>query len=396
MSPPKLTKELLKRLFVAASIRRWNDQACPVEFSELDKQAHKAMVAILLAKHARARVNYHNLITYFCFEFLSRVVLTDIKPPIYYALLKQHRGALADYVQEEVQGEVQAYGLFANLHAYLCHPPDDLEHALLRAAHNYVSAWEFNLIYDFNPRMYGVQEIKDSLDNALLQDGEYLSQVPHLKLLASMFAKLRFQKRWSQTPRVPPTSVLGHALYVALCAFLLSFDVGACESMRINHFLGGLFHDLPEILTRDIISPIKHGVKGLDAYLKEIEAQEMENKLLRYVSPDFKADLLYFTQKEFADRYLDPQTKQAHCVDLSTLWEHYNHDTYQSVCGSLLKICDQLSAFIEAKMSIAHGVCSDVLVRGAEKIYHKYAHEVMCGVDMGALFDYFACPGSSS
>ncbi|WP_104690034.1 HD domain-containing protein [Helicobacter felis] len=396
MRKPHLNPKLLKRLFIAASIRRWNDQACPVEFSELDKQAHKAMVVILLAKHARESVNYSRLITYFFYEFLNRVVLTDIKPPIYYKLLETHRQALADYVQRELQEELRGYALFNDLHAYLCHPPQDLEFTLLRAAHHYVSAWEFSLIYDSNPRMYGVQEIKDSLDNALLQDGEHLSQVPHLKLLASMFAQLRFQKRWSQTPRVPPTSVLGHALYVALCAFLLSFDLNACESMRINHFLGGLFHDLPEILTRDIISPIKHGVEGLDAYLKEIEVQEMENKLLRYVNPELRADLLYFTQEEFKDRYLDPQSKQTRIVDLDTLWETYNHNEYQSVCGTLLKICDQLSAFIEAQMSITHGVRSDVLVCGAEKILSKYAHKSMCGVNMGALFSDFACDGSCS
>ncbi|WP_104751173.1 HD domain-containing protein [Helicobacter salomonis] len=396
MRQPQLTPGFLKRLFIAASIRRWNDQACPVEFSELDKQAHKAMVAILLAKHAPDPINYSRLITYFCFEFLSRVVLTDIKPPIYYKLLETHRQALADYVQEEVQEEVKGYVLFKDLHTYLCHPPEDLESALLRAAHHYVSAWEFSLIYDFNPRMYGVQEIKDSLDNALLKDGEHLSQVPHLKLLASMFAQLRFQKRWSQTPRVPPTSVLGHALYVALCAFLLSFDLGACESMRVNHFLGGLFHDLPEILTRDIISPIKHGVKGLDTYLKEIEAQEMENKLLRYVSAEFREDLLYFTQDEFSNRYLDPQTKQVHHVDLDTLWQTYNRNLYQGVCGTLLKVCDQLSAFIEATMSIAHGVRSDVLVRGAAKIQQKYARKSLCEVDVGVLFRDFTCDGPCS
>ncbi|MFC3846961.1 HD domain-containing protein [Helicobacter baculiformis] len=366
-----------------------------MEFSELDKQAHKAMVVVLLAKHT-ANIDYHRLITYFFFEFLSRVVLTDIKPPIYYELLKEHRHALADYVVAEVQEELRGYTLFADLHTYLCYPPNELEYQLLRAAHNYVSAWEFNLIYDFNPKMYGVQEIKDSLDSALLQDGSHLSQVPHLNLLTSMFAQLRFQKRWSQTPRVPSTSVLGHALYVALCAFLLSFDVRASDRMRINHFLGGLFHDLPEILTRDIISPIKHGVKGLDSYLKDLEARAMEEKLLRYVSSDFRQDLLYFTQDEFANRYLDPHTKRVNIVSLEALWKDYNHNIYQSVCGTLLKVCDQLSAFIEAKMSIAHGVRSDVLVQGAEKIFEKYAHYSLHGVDMGALFRGFTCDGSCS
>lgn len=95
----------------------------------------------------------------------------------------------------------------------------------------------------------------------------------NVRELVTMFGQLRFQKRWSQTPRIPATSVLGHTLIVALSAYLVSFDIGCCKQMRINHFLCGLFHDLPEILTRDIISPIKRSVKGLDEFIKKIEEE---------------------------------------------------------------------------------------------------------------------------
>ena len=49
MRKPTLNIALLRRIFVAANIRRWNDQATPVEFYELDKQAHKIVIAYLLA-----------------------------------------------------------------------------------------------------------------------------------------------------------------------------------------------------------------------------------------------------------------------------------------------------------------------------------------------------------
>ncbi|MGZ7169402.1 MAG: HD domain-containing protein [Halobacteriota archaeon] len=32
-----------------------------------------------------------------------------------------------------------------------------------------------------------------------------------------------------------------------------------CYRRRFHNFFGGLFHDLPEALTRDIISPVKRG-----------------------------------------------------------------------------------------------------------------------------------------
>ena len=51
LQTPRLSASLLRRIFVAASIRRWNDQACPVEFVELDKQAHKMVIAYIFAKY---------------------------------------------------------------------------------------------------------------------------------------------------------------------------------------------------------------------------------------------------------------------------------------------------------------------------------------------------------
>ncbi|BCZ17695.1 Competence protein ComGF [Helicobacter sp. NHP19-003] len=390
MTTPHLSRALLERLFVAASIRRWNDQACPIEFSELDKQAHKAMVVVLLAKH-HAGVDWDKLLNYFCFEFLSRVVLTDIKPPIYYKLLEKHRMDLAAYVWGVLAPEVQGYDIFDTLQDYFCNPPKNLESQLLKAAHDYVSAWEFGFIHRFYPEGYGVQEIKAHFDTSLKGHAPLLDQVEHLELLTSMFGQLRLQKRWSQTPRVPPTSVLGHALFVAFCAFLLSFDLKACPVMRLNHFLGGLLHDLPEVLTRDIISPIKHGVKGLDSHLKTLEAEVMQEHIWRYLDADLAQDLRYFTEKEFDDRYIDPSSKKAMSLESeSALWECFNKNEFNGVSGRLLKFCDQLSAFLEAKISIAHGIKSDVLVNGAKKIQQKCQSTFLQGVHLGALFGEFA------
>ena len=45
-----INKGLITRLFEAASIQRWNDHVRPVEFTELDKQAHKIIIAYVLGK----------------------------------------------------------------------------------------------------------------------------------------------------------------------------------------------------------------------------------------------------------------------------------------------------------------------------------------------------------
>ncbi|HHX75692.1 MAG TPA: HAD family hydrolase, partial [Firmicutes bacterium] len=83
-----ITKELLQLLFAAAAIQRWNDHNRPHKgFTELDKQAHKMIYAFLLAKFEEAdrgvSINWRHLIEGAFFEFLHRILLTDIKPPIF-------------------------------------------------------------------------------------------------------------------------------------------------------------------------------------------------------------------------------------------------------------------------------------------------------------------------
>lgn len=75
-----------------------------------------------------------------------------------------------------------------------------------------------------------------------------------LARFANLCGQLRFQIRWTQAPRIPATSVLGHMFIVATFAYFFSLSVDACTARANNNFFCGLFHDLPELLTRDIIS----------------------------------------------------------------------------------------------------------------------------------------------
>ena len=398
---PILGTALLRRIFIAASIRRWNDQATPVEFSELDKQAHKIVIAYILAKieedsaqDSTQKIDWERLIQYFCFEFFERIVLTDIKPPIFYRLQESHRAQLTDFTLTKMQDELEGYPFVQEMEQYLKNPPaQNLEYKILQAAHFYASKWEFDIIYHFAPFMYDVENIKKIIDKEV-EKHYHLSGIQKFILfknyreLITMFGQLRFQKRWSQTPRVPATSVLGHTLIVALCGYLLSFDIGACKQMRINHFFCGLFHDLPEILTRDIISPIKRSVEGLDEQIKQIEEKAVREKILNIVPTNIAEDITYFTQNEFSNRYkiecFSPQN-----TDAKTLLSAYNSDEYSPIYGEFLKICDQLSAFLEAKISIAHGISSKDLTDGADEILKKCSDIQINNIDIGAIFRDF-------
>ena len=56
-----ITPGLITVFYDAASMQRWNDYPRLVELTELDKQAHKFIIAYFLAAFEED-INYHNLI----------------------------------------------------------------------------------------------------------------------------------------------------------------------------------------------------------------------------------------------------------------------------------------------------------------------------------------------
>ena len=60
--------ELIKMIFDAANIQRWNDHVRTQNFTELDKQAHKMLIAYVLARHeedAGAKIDWQKIIEAF-------------------------------------------------------------------------------------------------------------------------------------------------------------------------------------------------------------------------------------------------------------------------------------------------------------------------------------------
>lgn len=397
-----LNKEFIEFLYEAAHIQRWNDHIRPNGFTELDKQAHKMMILYVLAKYEEqdhgAEVNWRVLIEGGIFEFLHRIILTDIKPPIYHTLMRAHGKELNRWVYNEMEKRITGIdqAFFAKMKNYFDNQDEHkLERKLLRAAHYLATQWEFGIIYHFNQGIYGIDETKTAIESAI-EDHYELAGVQKLFLkgksskFIDLVGQLRFQKRWAQSPRVPETSVMGHVLVVAILAYFCALKMQACDERIVNDFLCGLFHDLPEVLTRDIISPIKTSVEGLDELIKEIEKRQVEEKLLPLIPYQWHADICYFTQNEFADKVIiDGEEVLCSAEEIN---DKYNEDKkgYKAIDGSVLKCCDHLAAFVEAYLSTEYGIKSRHLQNGIKTLREKYAGKVVAGINFGAIYDEFA------
>ena len=174
---------------------------------------------------------------------------------------------------------------------------------------------------------------------------------------------------------------------MALLSYILSLEIGACEKRRYNNFFAGLFHDLPEVLTRDIISPVKNSIEGLSELIKAIEEEQMEQMLLPLLPGEWRHEMRYFTDDEFSCRIiLDGRTIK---VSTEKINELYNFDRFSPVDGSIIEFCDKFAAYMEAYLSIKHGITSKHLIDGHSDVYRRFARKKIAGIDVGVIFDYF-------
>jgi putative hydrolase of HD superfamily len=395
-----IKKALVEFLYESAHIQRWNDHMRPKGgFTELDKQAHKMIIAWVLAKFEsedrKTAVNWRRLIEGGLFEFLHRVRVTDIKPPVFHELMARHGEELNRWVLDELEGRVDSLpgDFFAKFTLYLTDPEySALEKKILKAAHYLATDWEFQMIYQLNSHIYGVEETRARIANELEEHYDLVG-VQKIGLgrktrhFIDLVGQLRFQQRWAQSPRVPETSVMGHMLIVAMLAYFCSLEIGACEARLGNNYFAGLFHDLPEVLTRDIISPVKSSVAGLDDLIKEIETRQVAQKLFPLLPDGWRPEIRYYVEDEFANKIIvDGRVEK---VGEGAIGASYNEDRFSPLDGELVKACDHLAAYIEASLSIAHGITSQPLRDGAQALYGKYRRRHVAGVDFGQLFEYF-------
>jgi putative hydrolase of HD superfamily len=383
-----INPKIIDSIFSSASIQRWNDYPRMMELVELDKQAHKFIIAYFIAKLEKD-VNYTHLIEAGIFEFLRRVVVTDIRPDVFRKALKQKGAELNKWVISKLKDSIKDIdngNFLKKFEDYLA--DEDIykkERFILKAASYLATRWEFNIVYQTSSFLHDIDNVKKEVEEEIEDYYELIGvrKIALNKKLAKVIdlsGRLRFQKRWAQTPRIPETSVLGHMLTVAVFGYFYSIKINACDKRLENNFFTALFHDLPEALTRDIISPVKYSVDELSELISEFEITKIEDDILPNVPEEIKKEFSYLlglydgTKDEFLDKtHLNGKIKIED--DLSK----FNENKYNVIDGLALKQCDKLSAFVEASLSISHGIKSKELVNGKKQIIESL--KTIQGVD---------------
>lgn len=387
-----INPRIIDYIFSSASIQRWNDYPRMVELVELDKQAHKFIIAYFIAKLEKD-INFTHLIEAGIFEFLRRVVVTDIRPDVFRKALQKKSREINAWVISKLASSIKDIdnGTFLQkFEEYLSNPEMyKKERFILKAASYLATKWEFSIVYQTSQFLNDIEDVKKSVDEEI-EDYYELIGVRKIALnkklgkIIDLSGRLRFQKRWAQTPRIPETSVLGHMLTVAIFGYFFSLEVNACDKRLQNNFFTALFHDLPEALTRDIITPVKYCVDELSEIIAEYEIEKIQKSILPNIPEILHEEFSYILglydgiKEEFTNK-IKNNGKIEVVEDISK----YNIDKYEAIDGLALKQCDKLSAFVEASLSISHGIKSKELINGKKEILKGL--KVIQGVDFKAI-----------
>jgi len=389
-------KELIELIFKAFSVERWNDKLRPIPLMQMDKHAHKMMIAYVLARYEEDCVNefsWRDIIRGGIYELMRRSVISDIQSPVYREIAKNktllHK--LNYMIYKEVETKLPNDTIRNEFERYLLDDTFLHPHSvkILEAAHKYSSYWEFQIIRNSNPNGYSISDIEIMMGNDIeklssLEGIRRLKKKHNIKNFVDLCGELRYQLRWGHLQRIPQTSVLGHLMMVASVTYFLSLELEDLTDDRLyNNFFCAIFHDLPEVVTRDIIKPVKRSVPGMREEIQKIEKKLAEEEIHPHIRKAWVEEIKYFTQDEFS--YKTKNAKYSTFEDFSGKIK-----TEKSpLDGPLVKAADDFSAFLEAYNSINYGIRSPELEHAMKSIAYNYKDKIVSGINISKLFEEY-------
>lgn len=389
-------KELIELIFKAFSVERWNDKLRPIPLMQMDKHAHKMMIAYVLGRYEEDCGNefsWRDIIRGGIYELMRRSVISDIQSPVYREIAKNktllHK--LNYMIYKEVETKLPDDTIRKEFERYLLDDTFLHPHSvkILEAAHKYSSYWEFQIIRNSNPNGYSISDIEIMMGNDIerlsdLEGIRRLKKKHNIKNFVDLCGELRYQLRWGHLQRIPQTSVLGHLMMVASVTYFLSLELEELTDDRLyNNFFCAIFHDLPEVVTRDIIKPVKRSVPGMREEIQKIEKKLAEEEIHPHIRKAWVSEMKYFTQDEFS--YKTKNAKYSTFEDFSGKVK-----TEKSpLDGPLVKAADDFSAFLEAYNSINYGIKSPELEHAMKSIAYNYKDKIVSGINISKLFEVY-------
>lgn len=127
-----------------------------------------------------------------------------------------------------------------------------------------------------------------------------------MKQFFAMFSRMKYINRWALMKNTRNENLSEHSGDVAAIAHAIA----VLKNLRFGGKLNaeraavlGLYHDMPEIITGDMPTPVKYHSKTLHAAFLEVEKEACES-LCEMLPQDMQAEFRPYFFKEEGDEYL--------------------------------------------------------------------------------------------
>lgn len=331
------------------SMKRWNNFPRIEEVSHLDNiwfVIHVALFLAYLEEKNGHKVDREFLIKRIIFSSLSSLIISDIN------------SGTRDYIRQvdkdifrEIKNKWFSFILskeapenikkdIANI---LDNTTNTLELLIIKASKKYAGFSECKINEKVFSEMYEVplKQIKTALDenrNKLKSLDLLLSNENYIKYLAHI-RRLNHSMRWNQEIRIFPVSVMSHLVITTFISYIIwSIENGFWNNINIEQLmLRSIYHDIPEVITWDIITPTKKAIPWFSEVLEQVEVNMMNDYIFSYVDSDYKQEVYSYMLNPF-DWELWIIAKQADVfsalfeakVEINYGWKNYS-DIYRNI-----------------------------------------------------------------
>lgn len=136
----------------------------------------------------------------------------------------------------------------------------------------------------------------------------------------AMLARMKYINRWSLMRNIQEESICQHSMETAAFAHALALIKNKYFGGNLNADRAAvlaLYHDMPEIITGDLPTPVKYFNEDMKEVYSKVEESAC-TKLLSMLPDDLKADYSPFFFKEEKDEYLWKIVKAADKISALT------------------------------------------------------------------------------
>lgn len=304
---------LLKLLFSKGlSIKRWNNFPRVEDITPLDNAwfvIHIALFLSHLEEKNWKKVDKKYIIKKIIFDLFKTLVLSDINSWTRDYILKIDPKTMDDLENKVLDYFLSMEGwdfLKKDIKEAFSNKEDSLENRIILWAKKF--AWHQECVINARVFLYAYDVALDEIDNYLENNKDKLYSLKELlkndnyKNYLSHIRRLSHAMRWSWKQRRYPVSVMSHLVIVTFISYVLANleNENGWEYDSFDIMIKSIYHDIPEAITWDIITPIKNSVPEFRKTLEKVEEKMMNDYFFVYVDEQYKKEISNYMLNPFS------------------------------------------------------------------------------------------------